>query len=376
MKRTALSIALAIVLLGLAVRHVGLKPAWAALADVSLPLLLSALVVQVLVIVLKARRWAVALRAAAGRPVHGVLPATFIGFAGNLVLPARLGELARAHLAASENGLPRALALGTIAVTQFFDLLLLGLLFFVVSFLIATESLVHPGILTAFVLAGLAGLAGLIALQRRWAVLAPRVQRAARVLPGPLRRASVYYAGQFAAGLQLLGQRRAGGLVLLCTVAVWGLEIVSYALALAAFGVPVTPLMPTLLVVVLSLAFILPLTPANVGPHQFLSVFVLGRFHVAAGPALAFSLGLQGACVLLVLALGGYGLLRCGLAPRTLYRAVAAAAQPSTPTLEVADDAHRPVSRSEGPVPWTGRRDAARAPGRVRKLHVCARAKG
>lgn len=375
MKRAILSILLACVLLGLAVQQFGWGPAWAALTHVSWPWLLSALLLQALIMLVKAWRWAEALRAAAGRPMRGIATATFVGFAGNLVLPARLGELARIHLAASTNHLSRSVVLSTIAVTQFLDLLLLGLLFFLMSFLFATEALIHPGVLTSFALGGLIALAGLVAVQHRWAALAALLARVTRVLPGPLRRASTYYAGQFALGLHLLAQRRAGMLVALATVTAWTLEIASYALALTAFGVTVTPLMPALLVVVLSLAFILPLTPANIGPHQFLCVLVLGLFDVNAGPALAFSLGLQAACALLVLALGGYGLLRCGLAPRTLYRAVRAVQSPSS-TTEVAEDDLSALSRPEGPISPTGGRDSARAPARVRELHVCARTDG
>lgn len=372
MRRTLVSLGFAAVLVAIVLQRVGVRSAWGALTEVSLPLLGAALLLQVAGLLAKALRWGTVLEAARGRPARAVVNASLIGFAGNLVLPARLGEVARAHVAARQNALSRSLVMTTIALTQLVDLLVLGALFLVASFLIATETLVSRGILIGLILAGLAGLVLLYALQRWAAGVAPFVRRVTGVFPPAVRRASTYYTSQFTAGLQLLSQRRAAVVLLLGTLSAWGLELAGTWLGLAAFGVPATLLMSLVLLVVLNLAFCLPLTPANIGPHQFLCVLVLGLFGVADDRALAFSLGMQGACSLLVVILGGAALLRVGLGVGTLYRQVTAPATTAPAPGKEADDAHRTVSRPEGPISPDFGGGPTRAAKRLRELHVCA----
>jgi len=313
MRRLLLSLAVAAVLVGLAVYRAGPELAFSRLAAVSLPVFAAALAVQTLTLVGKAWRWKVALRAASGSPVRGAVRASLIGFAGNLVLPARLGEIVRVHLVAQENRLPRSLALTAVGLTQFFDLLLLAGLLLALSFLVATELLVDRRLLLGLLAAGLAGLILLAAAQRRSASLSRWADRASRIWPRPLRRAAVYYVGQFAAGLRLLGDRRQRCVVLLQTLGIWTLEVLGVLLGMAAFDIPADPAAAATLVVVYYLAFLMPLTPGNAGPHQWLTVLVLGGFGVPEYAALAFSLGMQAACTGLVLLLGGLCVVRTGL---------------------------------------------------------------
>lgn len=58
------------------------------------------------------------------------------------------------------------------------------------------------------------------------------------------------------------------------------------------------------MVIVVSLALAVPVTPGNVGIHQFLSVSVLGLFGVAEAKSLAFSVGFQGSAIILIVSLG------------------------------------------------------------------------
>jgi uncharacterized membrane protein YbhN (UPF0104 family) len=100
---------------------------------------------------------------------------------------------------------------------------------------------------------------------------------------------------------------------------VWTLETAAMALGLHAFGVPLSPFLPSLLVVLLALAFAVPITPGNVGPHQFLCVAVLSVFGIAEADALSFSIGFQGCSMAMVLLLGGISLLSEGLTTRQVW---------------------------------------------------------
>ena len=65
---------------------------------------------------------------------------------------------------------------------------------------------------------------------------------------------------------------------------------------------------------------VFPLTPGNVGTHQLVSVLVLGLFGVAEADALAFSIGMQAAAIVLMVGVGSAFLLREGLSVVDSFR--------------------------------------------------------
>jgi hypothetical protein len=303
-KRVLASVALAALLVAGVLWRVGPAPVAAAFRQISPALLAAALALQALAQLMKAQRWSLVLRAATRTPVAGALGAALVGAAANLVLPARLGELVRVQWVARRGGVSRTLALTAVGVTQLFDLLALGGLLLPLSLAAALRATVGPTAALALVGATLGGLTLVVALHRRPERLQTAMERLARVLPGRYASALRYYADQFTAGLRLLGAGRTLGAALLLTIGAWTLEVASVRLALQAFWPPAGLISALALTVVLNLAFLLPLTPGNVGPHQFLCVAVLGAYGVPAATALAFSLSLQGACAALVLAMG------------------------------------------------------------------------
>lgn len=374
MIRLLLSITLAAVLLGAVLAWVGADATLAALREVSWPWLAAVVVVQLFVQLLKARRWATVLHSAAGTRPRRVFTAQCIGSAANILLPARLGELARAQVLSRANPVSRSLALTTLAVAQLADLLLLGGLLFVASCLVATNALFDRRVLALLtVLAGLcAGI--LIVIQRRPERAAQWLTRLTALLPGPVRNAVAYYLTQFTSGLTILGHRRAAILLTLQTALIWTLEIASVVAALRAFDIPATFLMATVVTVTANLAFALPLTPANLGTGQVLGVLVLGLFHVPSEQACAFSLGYQAAGATLTLALGALALLHAGLRPAALVQPPTDEPIANPPTQELSDVADGSLPRPQGPVSPARIGSAPRAAAGVRELHVCARA--
>jgi glycosyltransferase 2 family protein len=63
-------------------------------------------------------------------PVRRIVPVLLIGYLGNAVLPARLGEPIRAHLLARREGLSSALVFGTAVLERIIDLATLAIIAF------------------------------------------------------------------------------------------------------------------------------------------------------------------------------------------------------------------------------------------------------
>lgn len=369
MMRVAIGLLVGVAIVITMAYTVGFEQAWSALVGVSWTLLAFSLVAEVLTLLLKAHRWTITLQAASGSLPAATLPASMISFAGNLILPARLGELLRNEIVSRRNGLPRSLVLTTIILTQLFDLVMFGLMLVAISLLVALESVV--GGMTPVVLGALVTACGVVlfVIQRCPRQIERAVVAAAAWLPGRFGQAARYYASQFVGGLRLLGDHRAGALAVLLTFLIRAFEVLAMVLGLAAFGIAPTWLMALTLVVINNFAFILPLTPGNLGTRQFVSVAVLALFGVAESQSFAFSVGTQAAATLVVLSLGGVAVARLGLDVLRLTRT--APTTPARPTEENTDHAECPLPRSQGAVPDTPGGDSAGVADGVRELQLC-----
>ncbi len=310
-------------LLFLLLRRVELSTLLAALVRVDVALLIPVLACKAAVIAVKARRWAVAIEGATGvRPRKRVLAAIVIGFAGNLVLPARLGEVARATVLRKHNDVPVSLSLTSVGVTQLFDLLALASLLVALVFwgTAAETSLIDRGVLGLLVVLLATAIATLIACVRyedRIRGLLPRLFGAA---PAVLRQRLERLFESFLTALRVIKAPSHLLAILAYTLLVWMLEFIAYGCALAAFQLEVTPAMATLIMVALNLTLTFTVTPGNLGTHQLVSVLVLGLFAVPEAAALAFSIGLQGIVQTALFVCGGVLFYREGLSLDLLKR--------------------------------------------------------
>lgn len=299
--------------------RVDLSAAWTAFAEANWYLLAAAVLLEILNICAKGTRWALALEGALGtRPKKRVYRATMMGFAGNFVLPARLGELLRAailHRHNPEVGYTRSLA--SAGLTQFLDLIFL--LFILAGFSLAGvgSSLVDPRAALGFLAIALGALSAVVVFSWRWDWVEAILDRfggeehpLVAKISGIVR--SIHDA------TQVLRNRRFFAPITGFTVLTWAMEFCVEWLAMLAFGIEPTLTLVGLTMVGLSLSFAIPVTPGNAGVHQVVSVLVLGLFGVEEARALAFSIGLQASITLSVVALGALFLAMEGMSLDTL----------------------------------------------------------
>jgi uncharacterized protein (TIRG00374 family) len=312
-KKTLMGLVAVVCLFGLLLHRVDLQQLGTALLKVHIGFLAMGLVAQLMIIWIKSIWWAIAIHGATGRPVCRALSASLIAFAGNVLLPARLGELLRVGVIDKHNQIGRSVALTTIVLTQLFDwLALVG--YFLLMSIWATSLL--AGYLWEIGLLGLLiilTLGSLVALQQKAKLLHAVLLPIHRKLPDALKRCVTWYTKLFVKGLSVLGKGRLLGGLLLLTITVWGLETASTYWMLQAFHIEARLLMAALLVVGLNLSMVVPITPGNLGITQAVTVFLLDTFGVTPTSALAYSIGAQGLTQLLIVSLGMMCLYREGM---------------------------------------------------------------
>lgn len=276
----------------LAVRRVDISESLRVLGSANLLTLVAAIIVYLAAYPVRALRWRRILRAQKTLSVRQVMVPVFVGYMANNVLPARTGELYRAHFLGRRARMSRSGAVASIVVERAFDGLMLVFVISLVFFLFPREDILGLAalatILVALVLVAAVVLYSLAAhkthgiLDRGLALLPDSIE--ARVG----ERLKIFLRGIRA--VSTLGGFLKVGAYTLC---IWALEICAYSLVVTAFGISL-PLGGFLLVYALAaLGTALPSGPAYVGPFQYAFVLSLGVFAVSREAALAVSVAAQ-----------------------------------------------------------------------------------
>jgi len=250
-----------------------------------------------------AARWAAVTRLPVGRVrFRAVFDAMVAGFAVGIAVPARAGDLVRAHLLARRTGLSTVAVVGAAAV----------------DYVVGTATLVplivltgvatplpdwgrHALLLTSIVAA--AGIALVLLFRPPAEDLGPAGEPDAGV-PSPRLVARLRSGLAAARDPVALARAFAWGL------AGWGAELAMAWATLAAVGVEPNVAVASLVVVATAAANAIAMSPGNAGPFELAAMLPLAGLGVPTEPALAFALLLHVVHLAPAAVLGGIALLR------------------------------------------------------------------
>lgn len=291
--RWGLALLLAALAAWLSIRQVR----WIVLKDTlthaRVPLLALALATVLATTGAKAARWRVLLRTCNAQ-VSGirVLRALLIGQMGNILLPARLGDAARAILIGprAEGGIPAVL--GTIVVEKALDGVMGLVILLSLALWTPLPAWLRGPILALVILTG--GLLVLLALAATQRQRVARVyQWSLRPLPPSARTWVLRVTSGFGLGLGLFRYPDRFATALAWTAAIWGMAALTNVVTMAALNIE-APGWSTWLVLVTGYgANFLPTVPAQIGVFEYACVLALSAVGVNAALALAFGMVLH-----------------------------------------------------------------------------------
>lgn len=291
--RWAVAVFLSAAALWLSMRQIDWGTLRDALASPDWPLLALALGTVLATTVAKSARWRVLLRQA-GTETGGmrVLRVLLIGQMGNIFLPARMGDVARAALLGPQTEGGFAAVLGTIVVEKALDgwmglLILIGLALWTPL----PGWLRGPVLVLALLTSILLLLLILASARQAWA---GRVYVAATGwLPEGVQGQLYRQLARFALGLGLFRQPASVLRALSWSVVVWGLAALTNVVTMAALDIEAPGWSIWLVLVTGYVATFLPTVPAQVGVFEYACVLALTAAGVPPEPALAFGLVLH-----------------------------------------------------------------------------------
>jgi hypothetical protein len=332
-------------LLWFAFRDVHLAEVWHHVREADLVLLALAALTATTLFPLRAIRWRPLLQPALPRSrFHFRFAATCIGFMVNNLLPARVGEFARAYALSRLEPVKVSASFGTLVVERMFDGLTIVLLLLI--------SMAWPGFPDVSgrdfgsAAAWMGGLFALVFLVLLGMVIRPETsvrlfeRTIARVLPKTVRRPVVDALEAFLDGLGALRNGRLVAEIVFWSVVTWLTGALSFYIGFLAFGIQL-PFVAALFVQgLIALAVALPSAPGFFGVFEAAArVGLVSVWGVASGPALAFAIGFHMAGFLPVTLLGLYYLWRLGISWRDVGKsedAVESAVEASTAGPELA----------------------------------------
>jgi uncharacterized membrane protein YbhN (UPF0104 family) len=276
--RAILGLVISAVFILATLSRVDLVEVGAALARVHPAGLALALALVLVEVGLRTLRWQLLLR-----PVHPIgyrssLAYMCIGYFANSLLPARLGDIARAYLAGGRFGIARVAILGTILVERLADGFTILAIVAVLGIVVAGGgSLATSALgLGALALVGFAGAGSAVLLARRTGILRTRI--------GAL--VTDVFA-RLAAGAVAIRDPRGAARVEMLTLLPFAVAVVAFDVVARAAGVELTPAQAALAMGGVALSTSVPAAPGSLGTYEFVGVTILVSFGVPAEPALA-----------------------------------------------------------------------------------------
>jgi hypothetical protein len=302
-----LGLALSAAAIWLVVRSVDLHEVMRQLSGAQAAPLAALVAVLALQTGVRAIRWTFLLprRGVTRIPARRVLPPLLVGYLGNAVLPARLGEPARAILVSRREEIPGALAFGSVVLERVIDMAVLALIMLPAAWLVGAPRWVVE---IAVVAAGIAGVVLVVLALDGLAALARWLLRVSGRLGGGLPSSAIAHvaarAREFASGAGAAGRRPDMAAAIGLTALAWLLDASIFWLAAISLGIELGPPESLLISGVAVLGTAIPSAPGYIGTYELAASAAAVALGVTPESALALAIVVH-ALTLLPLAVAG-----------------------------------------------------------------------
>ncbi len=305
--RLLVSLALSGFFLWLAFRKVDMHAVMGALRRVHVGYIALYVVALVAVQVFRAIRWDVLVRPFARLTPRAVWRISNVGNMLIMLLPLRLGELARPYLMKKQVGASFTSTMGAVTVERVIDGLLVTLLFFATTSVLPAQYHIS-GLLRSGAFAALALFAGATIVVATALLTHGQVHKLIRKFTGGLAPQLVDkmlgILDAFINGLRSLPNAQAIALVIVWTLAYWAANALGLYWLMCAFDWSLPVVAAFVLVCVLVIGIMVPAGPGFLGTYQAAIVAGLAVFGVNNNDAVAYSMVAYPINLLVVVAFG------------------------------------------------------------------------
>ena len=263
---------------------------WAAIAAAKVGWVLAGAVVYGLLFLLRGLRWSILLEPIKPVSARTATEVFSVGVLANHILPARLGDVARAFVLARREQIGAATSFSSVMLERILDGLTVVGLMSLVLWVHPTQAawITASATLAAGIFLVAIGVCLLVVFNER-RVMELSAKLCAR-LPGQLGYRIHGILARLSTGLHALKSPQQIAKVLALSLLIWLIETSVYVFVGLAFGLDVPLLGMVLVMSVLTLGLTAPSAPGFVGVFEYLIIQAIGLFGVAGEQAAAFAL--------------------------------------------------------------------------------------
>lgn len=294
-----IGVAISLFFIWLAFRKVDYAALGAVFSGVDYRYILPATAITLLQFFLRAARWGHILEPLKKVKIGSLFSATSIGFMGNNILPARIGEFLRSYAIARKENISISASFATIVVERILDVftLVLFMLYLLYALSLPPE---HAGIESIIRRAGaVSALLFFVALTMLFyfkkhkdvfkklldKVIVPFSKSIAEKIAGLI--------DAFASGLSVLGVGRHLLPISLYSLCIWFLSVVPISLVLLSFGYSYPFSVSVFILVIIAIAVAIPSAPGYIGTFHYACAMALGLFNIPEEEALSVAITLH-----------------------------------------------------------------------------------
>jgi len=291
-KKELWGIIIGVILLAYCVKDIRLSDVEALIERVNFYYLIPALVMEFILIAVKGYRWRVIVESTRKLSILKVIPLYAAGQVINIVMPALTGQIGRLLLFSKKAGLSKTYVFSTIVLEVLFDAIaLLALIVMLSSVFVFPAEYRSIGFIIAIATIGLFVILYLILhfkdslgdfgrkhVRSRW--------------PGiyiTLRK----FARSFTRGIDLLRSTRYFSGTLLLSFMGWFAHILVVYFLFKSFDFDLPFIAAVVVMVINTIALMVPITPGNAGTFEFAVVLALKTFSIAKSDAVLYALALH-----------------------------------------------------------------------------------
>jgi hypothetical protein len=302
-----LGIAISAVFMYLALRGLNLSEVWQLMKNARYWWLLPGVAIYFFGVWARTWRWHYMLRALKPIPLRELFPVVCIGYMGNNIYPARIGELLRAYVLRQKEEVSISSSLATILVERIFDGVVMLLFVFIGLPLVPAIPAEWQSFVIVFSLLFFGALAVFFII-----AASPRRAQAVynwvidHLIPERFRTSVRGFADRFMEGLYFLRSGRDVAMIFITSLVVWLAETGKYWFVMHAFDFEVSFFVLMLMNGVVNLFTTIPSAPGYLGTFDEPGIEVLKAFGVNENVAGAYTLVLHAALWLPITLLGLY----------------------------------------------------------------------
>ncbi len=322
-KRTIVGLLISALLLYLAFRKVDFHLLGESLKRAEYIWLVPAFFLMLISVVFRAMRWRYLLRPVKETEFVHLFSASAIGLMANNLLPARLGEIARAWVIGEKAGISKTSSFATIVVERVFDGF--TVIFFLVIVLIFGD-LDIPASMTrvayaavSFYILAIVFLAMLRFNRRKTSFV---VEGLTARLPAKASAKVEKLLHSFMEGLTVLKRPRDIAAAGMLSFLVWLPNILVMHLVIRSFGLDTSFVVTLAVFIIVTFGIMIPSAPGFVGTVQYCFVIGLGLFGVIESKALSISIIYHAGTFIPMTAAGLFCLAREGMSFSNLKAAI------------------------------------------------------